>query len=209
MFALWNGSHKTLYRVHYVSSIWIKNKNTAFSLESRPCWVVWDHRVVLWETAKLGVKLWNTQADRSRLQWWQACILFVCSRWLCWIFLVCSCNFPFFIDLIMFSSKIERRRYFTEFVSVLWFSWILMILPLLASLIVLILSDNMQQTMEAVPSLSANAGCYSVRFWTAAILRQTVTFLWNQMSCKTLLVSELWFIDICVGESCRWDLGDT
>lgn len=80
------------------------------------------------------------------------------------MFLVCSCNFPFFIDLIMFSSKIERRGYFTEFLSALWFSRILMILPLLASLIVLILSDNMQQTMEAVPSLSANAGCYSVRF---------------------------------------------
>lgn len=29
----------------------------AFSLESRPCWVVWDHRVVLWEIAKLGLKL--------------------------------------------------------------------------------------------------------------------------------------------------------
>lgn len=39
-----------------------------------------------------------------------------------------------------------------------------MILPLLASQTVLMLSDNLQQTMEAVPSLAANAGCYSVRF---------------------------------------------
>lgn len=68
MFALWYGSPKILYRVHSVSSAWIKNKNAAFFLESRPCQVVWDHRVVLWEIAKLGFKLWNSQADWSRLQ---------------------------------------------------------------------------------------------------------------------------------------------
>lgn len=71
MFAMWYGSHKILYRVHSVSSVGIKNKNTAFSLESRPCWVVWDHRIGLWEIAKWGFKLWNTQADWSRLQCWE------------------------------------------------------------------------------------------------------------------------------------------
>lgn len=80
------------------------------------------------------------------------------------MFLECSCNFHFFIESVVLSSEIERRGYFTESVSALWFGSILMILPLLTSLIVLILSDYMQQTMEVVPSLSANAGCYSVRF---------------------------------------------